>query len=135
MNKGELRKRRLYEIIEASRDHDKASSAYDFMILTAVLVGMVPMTMKTGNIHTKLIDLITVCIFIIDYLLRIYTADYKMGVKSYISYIAYALSPMAIIDLISIMPVLVFFIPQNTLTHNYCRYFHVHFEKISNMYI
>ena len=40
MNKGELRKRRLYEIIEASRDHDKASSAYDFMILTAVLVGM-----------------------------------------------------------------------------------------------
>ena len=53
MNKGELRKRRLYEIIEASRDHDKASSAYDFMILTAVLVGMVPMTMKTGNIHTK----------------------------------------------------------------------------------
>ena len=57
MNKGELRKRRLYEIIEASRDHDKASSAYDFMILTAVLVGMVPMTMKTGNIYTKWIDL------------------------------------------------------------------------------
>ena len=115
MNKGELRKRRLYEIIEASRDHDKASSAYDFMILTAVLVGMVPMTMKTGNIYTKWIDLITVCIFIMDYLLRIYTADYKMGVKSYISYIAYAISPMAIIDLLSITPVIGFLLPGNTI--------------------
>lgn len=115
MNKRELRKRRLFEIIEASRDHDRASSAYDFMILTAVLVGMVPMTMKTGNLYTKLIDLLTVSIFIIDYLLRIYTADYKMGVKSIVSYIAYALSPMAIIDLISIAPVLGFFIPGNTI--------------------
>lgn len=115
MNNKEQRKKRIYEIIEASRDKDSASSAYDAMILTAVLVGLLPMTMKKGNIYTELIDIVTVCVFLIDYILRIYTADYKMGVKSYKAYVAYVLSPMAIIDLLSILPILEFILPGTTV--------------------
>lgn len=104
-------KRRIYEIIEASRDKDSASKAYDLMILVAVIVGLIPLTMKTENIYTKLIDLITVLIFLVDYILRVYTSDYKMGIKSYKAYLAYGFTPMAIIDLLSIVPILTFFIP------------------------
>lgn len=115
MSKVDVFKKRLYEIIEASKENDIVSQAYDIMMLVAVIVGLLPLTMKSENIYTKWIDWITVILFIIDYGFRIYTADYKMGVKSYKAYIAYILSPMAIIDLISIIPVVAFLVPQSLL--------------------
>ena len=57
--------------------------------------------------ETKLfttLDLITVIIFIIDYLLRQATADLKYDDPRFISYIKYPFSFMAIIDLLSILP-------------------------------
>ena len=107
----EARKKRIYEIIEASGKGDRASHTYDIMILVAVIVGLIPLTMKVDNPYTRAIDFSTSVIFLSDYLLRIYTADYKMGVKSYMAYAAYFFSPMAIIDLLSIVPILVFIFP------------------------
>lgn len=49
------------------------------------------------------IDYITVSIFILDYLLRLITADYKLE-KSSSSFFLYPITPLAIIDLISILP-------------------------------
>lgn len=106
-------KRRLYEIIEASREKDTASRAYDAMILVAVVVGLIPLTMKSENVYTTLIDILTILIFAVDYLLRFYTADYKMGIKSYKAYVAYTLTPLAIVDLLSIVPVLMFVFPHS----------------------
>lgn len=104
-------KRRIYEIIENSKEGDLPSKIYDTMILVAIIVGLVPLTMKVDNQYTRLIDLVTVIIFLIDYILRLYTSDYKMGVKSYKAYLAYAFTPLAIIDLLSIVPILSFFFP------------------------
>lgn len=115
MGKLESFKRRIYEIIEVSRNHDSVSKAYDILINVSVFVGLIPLTMKTDNPYTRLIDLITALIFLFDYSVRLYTSDYKMGVKSYKAYIAYMLTPMAIIDLLSIVPILSFFIPSSTL--------------------
>lgn len=109
-----MTKKRIYEIVEASKEKDTASLAYDIMMLIAVVVGLLPLTMKGENIHTKWIDALTIIIFLFDYFLRIYTADYKMGIKSYKAYIAYALTPMAMIDLLSILPILCFFFPKST---------------------
>jgi voltage-gated potassium channel len=53
-------------------------------------------------------------LFTIDYALRVFTSDYKMGVLSYKAYIYYALTPMAIVDLLSITPVFSFFFPNST---------------------
>ncbi|MCR4841810.1 MAG: ion transporter [Eubacterium sp.] len=104
-------KKRIYEIIEVSAEGDVASKAYDIMVNVCIVVGMIPLMIKGGTSWTKLIDLITVIIFIADYALRIYTSDYKMGVFSYKAYLANAVSPMAIIDLLSILPVLTFVFP------------------------
>ena len=113
MTKMDFFKKRMYEIIEASKDDDQASKAYDVMIFVAVIVSLIPLMLKPGtnNIYIKSIDIITIILFIFDYSARIFTSDYKMGIKSYKAYVAYAFTPMAIIDLLAIIPVLEFIFP------------------------
>ncbi|MBQ1609100.1 MAG: ion transporter [Lachnospiraceae bacterium] len=99
-------KRRVYEVLEVSSVGDKSSRAYDVLLTTAIVVGMVPMTMKGENIYTRWIEIVVSGLFLIDYIARICTADYKMGYRHYRAYIAYILTPLAIFDLLSILPVL-----------------------------
>ena len=49
-----------------------------------------------------IIDAIAVMIFIVDYLLRWGTADYKLNKKGIVPFIKYPFTFMAIIDLVSI---------------------------------
>ncbi len=104
-------KRRIYEIIEVSNIGDASSRAYDVLMTTTVIVGMVPLTLKKDNTYTIIIEILTAIIFLIDYCSRVYTADYKMGYKSFKAYIAYVLMPLSIFDLLSILPVLYLFLP------------------------
>ncbi len=104
-------KKRTYEVIEVSNIGDASSRAYDVLLTTAVIVGMVPLTLKSDNIYTMIIEIVTSIIFLIDYCARVYTADYKMGYKSVKAYIAYIFTPLAIFDLLSILPVLYLFLP------------------------
>ncbi len=104
-------KKRIYEVIEVSSIGDKSSRAYDVMITTAVIVGLIPMTLKGESIYTRAIEILTSLIFMTDYCVRVYTADYKMGYQSSKAYIAYIMTPLAIFDLLSIVPVISLFLP------------------------
>lgn len=106
-----LFKKRIYEIIEASKTNDPVSKSYDFLILTATVVGLIPLTLKTDNYYTRIIDLVTVSIFLVDYILRLYTSDYKMGIRSIYAYLAYAIMPIAIVDMLSVLPILAVIFP------------------------
>ena len=108
-------KRRIYEVLEVSSIGDASSRAYDRLMTVAIIVGLIPLTLKGTNLFANLIDLIVSILFIIDYIARVYTADYKMGVKSYKAYLAYVTTPLAIFDLLSILPVLYVFIPVSSL--------------------
>ena len=105
------KKKRIYEVIEVSNIGDLSSRAYDVMITVAVIVGLLPMTLKSENTYTKIIELLTSLLFFIDYCVRVYTADYKMGYKSKKAYLAYVCTPLAILDLLSIVPVISLFLP------------------------
>lgn len=97
----------LYEIIESSdNESSKLSSLYDIAMLICIIASMIPLAVKSDNIILNIIDKITVTVFIIDYILRLITAKQKLnkGVKSYIFY---PFQPMAIIDLLSILPSLI----------------------------
>lgn len=112
----EMIKKRIYEIVESSRGkHDLASRAYDGLMFLTVIVGLVPLAMKVENPYTRAIDITTAMIFVYDYIIRLWTADYKMGIKSYKAYIAYFVSPMAMIDLLSIMPILCVVFPYSNM--------------------
>ena len=97
-------KKRVYEIIEAAADNDRASEIYDSFILITVICSLIPLAFKTQGPVFLIIDHITVTIFIVDYILRWWTADYKFNDKSAMSYIKYPFTFMALVDLISILP-------------------------------
>ncbi len=96
-------RKKLYSIIEPANNGNKASQIYDFAMMTTIIASIIPLAFKETNTVFLWIDRITVSIFIIDFLLRIITADYKLN-KSVASFFLYPITPMAIIDLLSILP-------------------------------
>lgn len=98
----DLRKR-VFEIIEVADEDDKASHIYDIFMMVIIIISLVPLAFKQTNIIFNVIDKIACVIFIIDYILRWITADKKVS-KGAISFFIYPFYPMAIIDLICVLP-------------------------------
>lgn len=96
-------RKRLYEIIEVANDGDKPSKAYDIFMILVIAVSMIPLMVKQQTGVLLIIDKVCVAIFIVDYLLRLLTADFKLK-NNALSFLRYPLTPMAIIDLLSILP-------------------------------
>lgn len=105
-------RKRLYEIIEAANAADQltlsnldlASVVYDVIIISAVLLSIFPLALKQEPEIFEVIDKGCAGIFIVDYLLRLSTADFKYGKKTLSSFLRYPFSFMAIVDLLSILP-------------------------------
>lgn len=100
-------RKKIYDLIEIKNDAPKTNNIYDIIMMITIIVSIIPLAFKQTNIVFEYIDYITVAIFIIDYLLRLLTADYKLN-KSMLSFVLYPFTPMAIIDLISILPTVTF---------------------------
>ena len=98
-----LIRNRIFEIIEIANENDKASRAYDSLMIVMILGGLLPLMVKEQSGTMLIIDHIATVVFVIDYLLRLVTADLKLqkGIKSFVEY---PFTPMAIIDLLSILP-------------------------------
>lgn len=96
-------RKKLFSIIESAENDSKLSNVYDFIMMVTIVVSVVPLAFKETNTIFQWIDYITVTIFILDYFLRLITADYKLK-KSVVSFFVYPITPMAVIDLISILP-------------------------------
>jgi voltage-gated potassium channel len=97
-------RKRIYEIVEISEEDDKVSSIYDAVMLFAIIVSIIPLGFKQSFRFFHYTDIITTILFIIDYALRLITADYKLKERSAIAFVKYPFTPWAIVDLISILP-------------------------------
>ena len=97
-------RRRIFEIIEKSEPDDRLSSVYDCFMMIVIALSLLPLAFKQDNAFFQIIDKIAVVIFIIDYVLRWITADYKFEKSDISSFLRYPFSCMAIIDLLSILP-------------------------------
>lgn len=97
-------KKRIYEIIEVSKEDDKASHVYDLVMMFIIFISIIPLAFKNESHLFNMIDSISVFIFIIDYFLRWLTANLKYHNNRIISYLKYPFSFIAIIDLLSILP-------------------------------
>ena len=95
-------RKKLYQIIEPA-DNNLPSKIYDLFMMAIIIISIVPLAFKETNPVFDIIEYVTVAIFIVDYLLRLITADLKLN-KGALSYLLYPLTPMAIIDLLSILP-------------------------------
>ncbi len=94
---------RIFEIIELAHENDRASTIYDSFMMLVIFVSLVPLAFKGTSPAFSVIDSISTAIFILDYLLRLLTADKKLK-KSALSFLVYPFTPMAIVDLIAIIP-------------------------------
>ena len=97
-------RKRIYEIIEVSKDNDLVSKIYDIFMMVVIFASLIPLAFKEQTTVFLWLDKITVMIFIVDYLLRLITADYKLNSKGKAAILIYPFTPMAIIDLLSILP-------------------------------
>ena len=101
-------RRRIYQIIEVAEEDDLLSKIYDFFMMGVIAISLIPLTIKGLIIrgepaYAVWIDRIAAGIFIVDYALRLATADMKLK-KATSSFVIYPFTPMAIIDLLSILP-------------------------------
>lgn len=96
-------RRRLFEVIEIAESDHWTSAIYDYTMMVAILASLVPLAFKTSNPVFSAIDGITTALFSLDYLARLATADLKLG-KGPISFLLYPVTPMAIVDLLSVLP-------------------------------
>lgn len=94
---------RLYTVIEQAKVDDPISNAYDVFMMTVIIASLVPLAFKEENLAFVIIDKIAMTVFIIDYILRLVTADLKLH-RGKLSFLIYPFTPMALIDLMCILP-------------------------------
>lgn len=97
-------RKRLYEIIDNADGDDKLSRYYDLLMMITIVISLVPLCTKSIARWTFIVDIATVSIFIIDYILREFTADFKLKNKGISAFFLYPFSFFALIDLLSILP-------------------------------
>lgn len=78
------------------------NAIYDTFMFAVIIISIIPLAFVKQQSWMTLIGRITVIIFIVDYILRWFVAD-KLSNKLN-KFILYPLTPMAIIDLLSILP-------------------------------
>ena len=96
-------RKRVFGIIELSRDGERLGGLYDAVMTAVILLSMVPLSFKESNGGFVLIERAAAAIFILDYLLRLWTADLKLG-KGWRSFLLYPFTPMALVDLLAVLP-------------------------------
>lgn len=108
-------KRRVFEIIQIGRDHDIASIVFDFFIAFIIFLNLFITLFETFEQSRpylpllRSLELITSCIFAVEYMLRIWTAEYLYPRKSRRqARISFMFSFFGIIDLLSFLP---YFLP------------------------
>lgn len=94
-------RKRIFEIVE--RSDSAGSRVYEMTMLVVIVVSLIPLAFKAEPTVFVVIDKVAASIFIADYLLRWWTADYKLKESAW-SFVHYPFTFMALIDLASILP-------------------------------
>lgn len=125
-----MNKQKIWEIINADKNDNKRSKYFDTFILTLILLNTLAVIISTiSNIEKKygfvlyIFEIISISIFTIEYLLRIFFCTQDKKYKNPIlGRIKFALTPMALIDLISIIP---FYLPFFSYDLRFIRIFRI----------
>ncbi len=104
-------RKRIFDIIQIGNKEDFPSRAFDIFISVVIISNILVMFLETFDQLAaifnvlKVIEYVTIIIFMIEYLLRIWTADLLYPRKSRIrSVIRFLLSFDGIVDLMTILP-------------------------------
>lgn len=106
-----LRKKRIFEVIQIGNKEDIPSRACDLIIVTAIVLNIIVLFAGTFEelyefkSMFKVIEAITVVVFCLEYASRIWTAEYLYpDVKKTAAKLKFIFSPEGIIDVFTILP-------------------------------
>lgn len=98
-----MNRQKIANIIDRKSHSNWINTVYDWFMVLTILVSLIPlMFMETHNVFW-FTEMASTIVFIIDYLLRWATADIRNNNRK-MAFATYPFSPMAIIDLLSILP-------------------------------
>lgn len=115
IKKGEQLKKRLFEVLQIGNRNDLISSLFDYFIVLVILLNIFAVFYETFDSSVKHMEMlygieaVTSVIFLVEYMLRLWTADYLYPDKGkWKSRFRFAVSFYGIVDLLSFLP---FFLP------------------------
>ena len=110
-NMSDIRKKRIFDIIQIGKKDDFISRAFDFFIVIAILLNIAVLFLETFDAMAEYshilrsIELITIVIFLIEYVLRIWTSEYLYPDTSKgKAVLKFLVSFDGIVDLCTILP-------------------------------
>ena len=98
-------RKRIYRVVETGTTRDKLCVFYNRAMIVVIFISLIPLFFKKNHPIFPVIDYSVAAVFILDYLMRWVTADFKLG-KGKLSFLLYPLTFFAVIDLVSLLPML-----------------------------
>lgn len=92
------------------------SRIYDFVMLVAIIIGTAPLLFREQRLLFWYFDIISGVVYLVDYLLRWVTCDLRSDKPKWKAFLLYPFTPMAILDLLSILPLFNLLAPSYKLT-------------------
>lgn len=106
------RKKRIFDIIQIGNDEDRVSRGFDILIMSVILINLFLAVFETFEGAARyqdildIAELVTVMIFTVEYILRVWTSDYLYSddENRWRAMLRYVLSFSGIVDLLSFLP-------------------------------
>lgn len=107
-------KRRIFETIDVSPDEHLTSTVFDVFILAMILLNVAAVVLETEEelvagyaVYFDTFEDFSLVVFTIEYILRLWTCNLLKAFQSpFTGRLRYAITPMALIDLLAILPFL-----------------------------
>ncbi|MBD5459608.1 MAG: potassium channel protein [Lachnospiraceae bacterium] len=136
-------KKRIFKIIQIGSRTDVPSLCFDIFIVLVILVNISITVLQTFEEAAgyagvmEIVEFITMAVFLVEYILRIWTADCLYPEKSYpAAVLGFALSFYGVVDLLTILPYFCpFFIPSGAVVFRMLRVVRIlHLFRINSRY-
>ena len=94
-------RKKIYEIVHIY-DNSTASVLYKYAMIFFIILSIFPLTLKSKPHIIIGAEILCVAVFIIDYILRLITADYKLNLNGVQAFLRFPVRLISIVDLLSI---------------------------------
>lgn len=97
-------RKNIFDIVETD-SNALISKIYDWLMLGLIVISLIPLAFREQTPLLEWFDKVSVSFFILDYMLRWFTADFKMPKRQkWQAFLLYPITPFAIVDMLSIIP-------------------------------
>lgn len=93
----------MYKLVSQEAEQSGAGRTYSVIMSFFIVLSLVPLCFHEDSPVFSVIEYVCVSAFIVDYAIRWATADYNLK-RGVASFVIYPFTPMAIIDLLTILP-------------------------------